>query len=607
MANPTYSQGRLPQRSVSITSAKLTSLLAGLLLCLTSTALAEFVYVTTTPSNCVVVADCGNKNVDNNQITYLPIYYELVGGDFTSAVSLAPGKPNTSGARYFSNGFSNAVPDYGIQLSPPLNVTGAVYRVYHVFSSAAGNVSTNIVLGFTNISGCDLSFTNTDRFQSKYGTAVNGLNPWQFLGYVTNYPDTSSPIIGIYFVGGDVNAGTSARLLLDTFLFVNDTCTTVAQPSVIGSYVSTDTSVTVTNVDATATSIKIYQYLNDAWTMVGEKSSGILANSNTVPVSGLVKGGQLAATQTVNGQEGCLWGIPTGVVVGSVNPRIRLALSLRETSSTTVGASGSTASGNIHFLGVTNRYGAAPGLPGRVLYPSNSVWQTVTFQRGADYANPVDPSIKWNSATGDPFTTGTLNCISSNYCVIDALAFVIDDQTSTGPFDIYIDTIQNGTNTFYTFENSVAGATDVGFRTPNFSGTTSGNLAGSPNAATVVNFAAYEGTKSMRLRFAFNGTANTKWVRLTTSGVGNPVVNMADPITIRYLFVPAGGTMPAVPTPPTLTANQVGANAVLTWPGGHNLQSAPAASGPYTNVPGATLAPWTNTFSDPPRFFRLVN
>jgi len=569
---------------------------------------AEFVYVTATPSNCASVVDCGGDlNIDNNENSFLRVYNEMSAGNITSAVSLAPGKPTTPGARYFSSSFSNAVPDFGVQLSPPLTVTGAVYKVYHVFSSAAGNVSSNIILGFTNVSGCDLSFTTSEKFQSKYGVAVGGINPWQFLGYVTNYPDTSSPLIGIYYVGGVVDAGLQQRLLLDTFLFVDDACTDVPQPSILGSYITTDASVIVTNVDAAATSIKVYQYLDGAWTLIGEKTSGIVTNANTVTVSGLVKGGQLAATQTINGKEGCLWGVPTGIVVGSVNPRIRLALSLRETASTNVGGSGSTASGNIHFLGVTNRLSSAPGYPGRVLYPSNSVWQTVTFQRGPDFSNPVDPSIKWNSASGDPFAVGTLNCITSNYCVIDALAFAIDDLTSTGPFDIYLDTIQNGPVTFYTFENSIAGATDVGFRAPNFSGTTSGNLAGSPNSASVVNFAAYEGNKSIRLRFAYNGTANTKWVRLTASGVGNPVVDMNEPITIRFLFVPSGGLMPPVPTPPALSLNKLGDNSVLVWTGGHNLQSAPSLSDIFTNVPGVTLGPWTNTFSDPQRFFRLAN
>lgn len=575
------------------------------------TALADFVYVTSTPSNCVDTATCGDVNGDYN-VNFSPVYNENGMGNFTSAVSLAPGKPATAGARYFSISFTNSNPDLGVTINPTLGVTGGVYRVYHVFSSAAGNVSTNVLLAVTNVEGCTLSFTNgIDKFQSQYGVASGGMNVWQLLGFLTNAPDTSTPKITFYYQSGDVDAGAEKRLLIDTFLFASDSCAAIAQVAISGSYIVTSTNVTVTGVDGSATAVKVYQYANDIWTQVGQKTAGIVAGTNSVLVTGLNKGAQLAATQTIGGQEGCLWGVPTGVAVGVPNPRVRLALSLRETTNTgpagvSGATSGFTASGNIYFLGVTNRLGSAPGYPGRVLYPSNSVWQTVTFQRGPDYANPMDPSVKWNAATGyNP--AGTINDLTSNWYTLESLNFAIDDLTSTGPYDIYIDTIQNGTNVFYTFENSPAGTTDTGFRAPGFSGTTSGNLAGSPNSAVVANNAAYEGTKSMRLQWAWNGTVNTKWLRLTTSGVGNPLMNVEDPITIRFLFVPDGGTMPPPPPRPTLSANLLSGQTLLNWVGGHRLQTSVEVTGTYTNVPGATLAPYTNNFADPQRFFRLVD
>jgi hypothetical protein len=577
----------------------------------TSSVFAEFVYLTSTPSNCVSIPDCGGLNI-NSDINNLggSVYTENVPGDFTSAIALALGKPNTPGARYFSIAFSNATPDFGVMLSPTLSVTGGTYKVYHVFSSAAGNVSTNIVVGFTNYNGCTLSFTNSDKFQSSYGVSSNGLNVWQFLGYVTNNVDMATPSINMYFVDGEVSSGAQRRLLVDTFLFVDDPCTEIAQLAISGSYKVGDTNVVVTGVNGSATALKVYQYTNGIWSLVGQRTSGIVVGTNSIAVSGLAKGAQLAATQTIGGQEGCLWGVPTGIIVGTPNPRLRLALSLRETTSTgpagsTGLTSGFTASANIYFLGVTNRLSSAPGFPGKILYPSNSVWQEVTFQRGPDYANPIDPSIKWNTATGyDP--VGTVNDMTSNWYTIDALAFVIDDLTSTGPHDIYIDTIKNGAVTFYTFENSPAFATDVGLRAPSFSGTTGGNLAGSPNSAAVANNVAYEGTKSMRVQWAWNGATTTKWLRLTTSGAGNPQVNVEDPITIRYLYVPDGGTYPAAPPRPTLTADQVGGQTILNWTGGHRLQTAPILSGPYTNT-GVILGPYTNSFPEVERYFRLMD
>ncbi len=703
-----------------------------------TSAFADFVYVTGTAPNCADPDPNGPciLNLDVNINSGL-VYNDNGMGGFTSAAALSPGKPPTTGARYFSNAFSNSTPDFGVTISPTLGITGGVYRVYHTFASWAGNVSTNIVLSVTNVSGCTLSFTNgIDKFQSVYGNATNGFNSWQFLGYLTNNPDTSTPTITFYFEGGVVDANAQRRLLIDTFAFVSDSCTTVPQVGISGAYAVGGTNVVVTGVDGTATAIKVYQYnpTTLSWSMIGQRTSGIVAGNNNVPVTGLVKAGQLAATQTVGGQEGCNWGIPTPVVVGTPNPRLRLALSLRETPSTgPVGAAGVTTGGstaNIHFLGCTNRISAAPGLPGQLINPGTG-WQEVTFDAGFQYvdgsanaagaaADPIitspnyfandsvtvrvyayktirgikaysataaessavtsnasfavnwtwaaatgaegyrlvrnlngagytqshdvagatsfsdyadawvddatitptrvqtGPSVKWNSATGDPDPNNTMYSIRSNWYTIDAFAFVIDDLTSVGPHDIYIDTIKNGTTVFYNMEPAPAGTTDYAIRAPGFSGSTSGNLAGAPNSAVIANNAAYEGTKSMRVQWAWNGTVNTKWLRLTTSGVGNPQVNVTDPITIRFLYLPDGGTYPAAPPAPTLSASLVNGQTVLNWVGGHLLQSSVQVPGVYTNVPqvlstnaytnlilGGFLGPWTNNLPEPTRFFRL--
>ncbi len=704
----------------------------GVLIGISAAAWADFVYVTGAASNCTDTVNC-RVNLDLN-VNGSYVYNDNGYADLTTAIALAPGKPATPGARYFSASFTNTYPDLGITVNPTLGVTGGVYRVYHVFSSAAGNVSTNIVVGVTNVEGCALSFTNTDKFQAKYGVASGGMNTWQFLGFLTNAPDTSTPKVTFFWESGDVDAGAQKRMLVDTFLFVSDGCAIVPQVGISGAYSVASTTVTVTGIDTNTTAIKVYQYANSSWTMVGQRTTFITNTTLNVTVSGLIKTAQLAATQTLNGQEGCLWGIPTGIVVGTPNPRVRLALSLRETPSTgPAGAPGITTGGstaNIHFLGVTNRLSSAPGTPGKVISPNNA-WQEITFDAGiqnvGDSANVVGtlgagpgylatdsvtiqvyayrtvpangvliysraaaqsaavtntdtftvnwswnavagadgyrllrdvnaggyndyvdvvaattfsdassawtfgntvtpnrtqtgPSVKWNSATGDPDPVNTVSSLRSNWYTIDSLAFVIDDLTSSGPHDIYIDTIKNGSTVFYNMEPAPAGTTDYGLRAPVFSGTTSGNLASAPNSAVVVNSMAYEGTKSMRVQWAWNGTLNTKWLRLTTSGVGNPQVNVEDPITIRFLYVPDGGTYPAPPAAPTLSAGVVNGNTVLSWVGGHRLQTAVSVSGAYTNVPqvlsgnvytnvtlGAFLAPWTNTFTEPVRFFRLAD
>jgi hypothetical protein len=98
-------------------------------------------------------------------------------------------------------------------------------------------------------------------------------------------------------------------------------------------------------------------------------------------------------------------------------------------------------------------------------------------------------------------------------------------------------------------------------------------------------------------------------LRFTTSGaVGqNPLINLDDPISIRFLLLPVGATLPAAPPAPTLSANRIGTDTVMTWTGTHRLQAATDVIGPYTTVTGVTNAPYTNTFSDPQKFFRLVD
>jgi hypothetical protein len=445
--------------------------------------------------------------------------------------------------------------------------------------------------------------------------------------------------------------------------------------------------------------------------LIGSKLTGVTAGNNIVTVSGLVQNGQVAATQRINGQEGCVPG--TGVLVGGgANPTIRVTLSLRETSSTgPVGSAGSTASANLHFLGATGTSGGAP-TNGLVVNPSSG-WQTITFNRGTlklanvsgltsaiadgpgynpndtvavrvyayrtgpangivfyspspaqssvvtsndtfsvnwswspvadaegyrllrevnsngytnDYTDVIgvnnltdannvwigglgavtpsfsqtNASIQWNPTQSNPTN------IATTWAVLDSIALSLDDASAnTGPYDLYIDNLRNGSTTWQTFESAVSGQTDFGFRTPAFSGTTSANMLASPDVGAVSNGAADGGTKSFRVRFQWSGTNAPRWIRLTTSGVGNPQVNLDDDISFRLLLLPVG-TSPTPPPAPTLTITQVGSQQVLNWQDAHRLQASSLVTGTYTNT-GVTLSPWTNTFTEPQKFFRLVD
>jgi hypothetical protein len=70
------------------------------------------------------------------------------------------------------------------------------------------------------------------------------------------------------------------------------------------------------------------------------------------------------------------------------------------------------------------------------------------------------------------------------------------------------------------------------------------------------------------------------------------------------LLLPVGATPPQ---PLALTISQFGTDTVLDWPGTHTLQAASAITGTFTNVPGVTAGPYTNTFTEPQKFFRLVD
>lgn len=229
-------------------------------------------------------------------------------------------------------------------------------------------------------------------------------------------------------------------------------------------------------------------------------------------------------------------------------------------------------------------------------------------------------SIKWNSQTGDPLPVGTTNQIPGQWAILESLNFAINNLDNTGPFDLFIDNITNGTNVFQTFEEAPAKTTDYAFRAPTFSSTTSGSILTTPDAAEVSNLLADGGTKSLNVRFQWNGTNATKWLRLTTSGVNNPQINLDEPISFRLLMRPVNAPLPASPAAPSLNISRVGAAKILNWTGGHRLQTAVDVSGVYTNVPqtlsanvwtnitrGAFLSPWTNNYTETTRFFRLVD
>jgi len=71
-----------------------------------------------------------------------------------------------------------------------------------------------------------------------------------------------------------------------------------------------------------------------------------------------------------------------------------------------------------------------------------------------------------------------------------------------------------------------------------------------------------------------------------------------DYVTIKYSS--------SIPPTVRLDFQRVNNQLVLSWTNaGFNLQTAPAISGPFTNIPTA-MSPYTNLLTAPQQFFRLV-
>jgi hypothetical protein len=559
-----------------------------------SAAFADIVYITSNTSNCTATTVCGNGANPDLNINGENVFSEI-GGAFTSALCSTPDKPlNAGGARYYSGTFTNAAATLeGITLRPTLAVTNGVYKVHHVFSSTANNVNLDGILGVTNNAGCTLSFTQTDKFQRSFGQPAP--QQWQFLGFLTNNVDTSIPTITFYYLSGIVTATGGNRLVVDTFRFtLYELCTDVPVVGVTGPLASNLTSVVVTGVSNAATKITVYQDSGAGMVPIGSKTSDIVGGNNSVAVSGLVKGAQVAATQTLNGQEGC---VPAAgaLVGGGANPSIRVALSVRE-NTTLTGPVGAAGSGSIvSFLGASTLLTGGAPEQGVVLQPSTE-WQTVSFTNG------VDSFITW---AGTDTTPGTWD---GPFGALDGLAIACEGDN--GPFEIYFDDFSNGTNgVFQDFESQPANAVAYAFSQPSYSGSSVGLMA-APNDSRVVNTAAASGTKSLRLQFQFTSTAVRNWLRFVTSGnsgaPANPQLDVNEPVSFKVLLLPPG-TTPIPPAAPTLTATILDGQTVLNWTGVHRLQAASAVSGTYTNVPSVTLGPWTNNFAEPQKFFRLVD
>jgi len=479
----------------------------------------------------VIVESKLNGLQAGTSITPDPPFSALSGTwSFSPAKSTAPGCSPGVGAIY------TGTPNGAFRVRPALGESGGMYFMDITF---AGNLeSASIVVGLSAI-GATLSTNSTTAFQF----APDKTNTWVRVCTVKLDPGTNMPSITF-----TATAGTVLRFYADAvrFVNVNDLCLNTPQLSTVnGPLAAGQTSVSVPAVDGAATALTVYA----DGVQIGLKTSGIVAGLNSVSTSPLIKGQIITVTQTRGGFESCKTSNgPT--VGGGANPRVRVALSIRENTALAgpIGTNGGTVSGELKFLGssgvVAGGINNAPS-GGKIITPS-TCWQTVSFLRGPDPAHPVDPTYVWAGANQTP--------LQGDFGVLESIAFAIDDLTDTGPFQIYIDNLMNGSTLIQDFETANAGTRDVVLTSPGFSTTTSRFLLSpspgsiSPDVSEVSNANADTGTNSALVSWQFINTSVVNWLRVTTQGIGangtpNPVVDLRQPISFRILLLPAGETI----------------------------------------------------------------
>jgi hypothetical protein len=503
----------------------------------------------------VIVESKRTGALDASGITPDPPYSEVAGTwYYSSSKSTAPGCTPSVGSRY-------AAADAAFRVTPTLGERSGAYFIDVTF--AINVASTTVVVGL-NAVGATLSTNTTTAFQYAAGMTSS----WIRVGTLLLNPGSNAPAITLSASNITTEGGPTRRFYADAvrFVNVNDLCLNTPQlPDVNAPLAAGQTSVGVPGVDGAASAITVYAN----GLAIGQKNANILAGLNFIPTSPLIKGQIITATQTKDGIESCKLTLgPT--VGGGANPRIRVALSIRENTTLTgpIGTNGGTVSSKVVFLGATGEIADKPGNApsgGQIIFPSRC-WQTVSFLRGPDPMNPVDPTFAW---AGDG--AGASGPLEGSFGVLEAIAFAIDDLTDSGPFGIHIDNLRNGSTLIQDFESAQPGDPEVLFERPSASSTTAAFLMSGLDTAQVSNANADTGANSGFVSWQFRDTTSAAWVRLSTQGAGtpNPEVDLNQPISFRILLLPPGvnSAGPSETTPPRLDFTwQPGGNLLVCWP-----------------------------------------
>ncbi len=492
-------------------------------------------------------------------------YTESGAWSTSSVKSSAPGTTGGIGSRF---GTANTS---AFTVSPVLKTAGGKYRVDITHTSVDSNTSPDIVVtvGQTNCTGLPATTTLFQRGSAAKSPA------WGALGEIQLDAGQTTPSITFTYSSGTIGS-VGGRFWADAVRFVKVTeCLQVPEVVVEGPMDAGQTTVRISGIQTgaeAATNVTVYSLTATGINPIGSANPGGEAAID-VPVTALVKGAHIGATQTVGGIEGCQ--PTTGPLVGSgPNTAILLSLGIRETNAGggggPIGADGGLGSSSIEWLGAAGAAGGAPA--GKLVAPSNQ-WQTLTFS--AANSGGKDPVLSFNAGDG---------VLQGDFGVLEHLAIVSAANArgtrDVGHYRLYIDNISNGATNFADFESYDAD-TAVMFLQPSYSGSTATNLLGVPDAAVPAgfrgtpDFAAVDAatgdgsSKSERVEFQFIDASPGRWVRLTTyynpaisppmatRPLQNPYVDLRQPITLRVLLQPvASDTTLTLTGPESKTANE---------------------------------------------------
>jgi len=242
--------------------------------------------------------------------TCAPVCYDPLGLGCTvstygsTAISGAPGVPSRTKCTY---GWAGTVNWSVLPILDPANA-GGVYRIEVAHTATSSTTKDATVTAWSDYGTVSASCTNSPVFQQSYGGDV-----WQTMGYITNQPGTSDPLIYFIVTGGTVN-NSGNRLYIDAFKFTHvDSCDGVVGDLIVtGPLAAGNMYVPVTGVTAGATNVTVYA--NDVEIGQTNYAAGFAAGALDVPVnSALVQGNIIKATQSKTNAIGgvCTSAMPT--------------------------------------------------------------------------------------------------------------------------------------------------------------------------------------------------------------------------------------------------------------------------------------------------------